>query len=107
MRWKSWAVAVAGIALIAGSARAGTFGTVVPIGGEAADVALDEARGVLYIANFTANRIDIMSLANNTITDLDQRRGAAKFHQSVARRPLADRLAAMETTRRRRLRRTR
>ena len=26
-----------------------------------------EARGVLYIANFTANRIDVMSLANNTI----------------------------------------
>jgi uncharacterized protein (TIGR03437 family) len=68
MRWKSWAVAMAGIVLIAASARAGTFGTVVPIGGEAADVALDEARGVLYIANFTANRIDVMSLANNTIT---------------------------------------
>src|ERR1700736_684243 len=67
MLWKSWVVAMAGIALIAGSARGGTFGTVVPIGGEAADVALDEARGVLYIANFTANRIDVMSLSDNTI----------------------------------------
>jgi uncharacterized protein (TIGR03437 family) len=44
-----------------------TFGTVVPIGGEAADLALDQTRGVLYIANFTANQIDVMSLATNTI----------------------------------------
>src|SRR5271170_6673553 len=44
-----------------------TFGTVVSIGGEASDLALDETRGVLYIANFTANRIDVMSLASKTI----------------------------------------
>ncbi|MCU1335952.1 MAG: hypothetical protein JWO19_1533 [Bryobacterales bacterium] len=53
--------------LLGGSATAGTFGKVVSIGGEASDLALDEPRGVLYIANFTANRIDVMSLANNTI----------------------------------------
>ena len=46
---------------------AATFGTVVPIGGQASDIALDEPRGVLYIANFTANQIDVMSLADNTI----------------------------------------
>src|SRR3984893_34872 len=46
---------------------AATVGTVVPIGGQAADIALDEPRGVLYIANFTANRIDVMSLSDNTI----------------------------------------
>ena len=40
---------------------------MVSIGGEASDLALDETRGVLYIANFTANRIDVMSLATNTI----------------------------------------
>jgi uncharacterized protein (TIGR03437 family) len=49
------------------SAAAGTFGTVVPIGGEASDLTLDETRGVLYIADFTANRIEVMSLASNTI----------------------------------------
>jgi uncharacterized protein (TIGR03437 family) len=54
-------------ASLAATAWAGTFGTVVSIGGEAADLALDETRGVLYIANFTANRIDVMSLATNTI----------------------------------------
>src|ERR1700734_2102307 len=68
MLWKSCVMAMAGIALVAGTARAGTFGTVVSIGGEAADLALDETRGVLYIANFTANRIDVMSLATNTVT---------------------------------------
>jgi len=44
-----------------------TFGRVVAIGGQASDLALDEARGVLYIANFTANRIEIMSLKDHTI----------------------------------------
>jgi uncharacterized protein (TIGR03437 family) len=48
-------------------ARAATFGTVVAIGGEAADIALDEARGILYVANFTAGRIDVISLADNTL----------------------------------------
>jgi uncharacterized protein (TIGR03437 family) len=44
-----------------------TFGTVVPIGGEAADLALDEPRGLLYIADFTGNSIDVLSLATNSI----------------------------------------
>jgi uncharacterized protein (TIGR03437 family) len=64
---KSWIVAAASAFLLAGSALAGTFGKVVSIGGEASDLALDETRGRLYIANFTANRIDVMSLATNTI----------------------------------------
>ncbi len=58
------------IALAASLATVGwsaTFGTVVSIGGHASDLALDEARGVLYIANFTANRVEVMSLASNTI----------------------------------------
>jgi len=53
--------------LLGHSALAGTFGKVVPIGGHASDVALDEPRGVLYVANFTANRIEVVSLATNTI----------------------------------------
>src|SRR5271165_2077596 len=55
-------------ASFAAAAWGGTFGTVVSIGGEASDLALDETRGVLYIANFTGNRIDVMSLATNTVT---------------------------------------
>src|ERR1051325_6816229 len=47
--------------------HAATFGTVVPIGGHASDIALDESRGLLYIANFTANRIDVMSTNDRAI----------------------------------------
>src|SRR5207245_4666440 len=46
---------------------AASFGTVVPIGGHSSDIALDESRGVLYIANFTANRIEVMSTADYSI----------------------------------------
>jgi uncharacterized protein (TIGR03437 family) len=57
---------VAAIAL-AGAALGGTFGTIVPIGGQASDIALDEARGVLYIANFAANRIEVMKTSDLSI----------------------------------------
>ena len=58
---------VVAVWLATAEAKAGNFGKVVPIGGNASDLALDEARGVLYIANFTANRIDVMSLSTNSI----------------------------------------
>jgi DNA-binding beta-propeller fold protein YncE len=64
---KSTVLALAGSLWITGAALAASLGQVVPIGGAAADVALDEARGKLYIANFTANRIEVMSLASKTI----------------------------------------
>jgi uncharacterized protein (TIGR03437 family) len=64
---KKCLVAIAGAVLLAAPALAGTFGKVVSIGGQAADVALDEPRGVLYIANFTANRIDVMSLKDYVV----------------------------------------
>src|SRR5947209_1518709 len=46
---------------------AASFGLAVPIGGTASDIALDEGRGVLYIANYTSGRIDVMSLTDYTI----------------------------------------
>ncbi|MGA3187459.1 MAG: hypothetical protein ABSF22_10155 [Bryobacteraceae bacterium] len=64
---KHWILAIAIAGMMAASLQAGTFGTVVPIGGTAADIALDPTRGVLYIANFTANQIDVMTLSSNTI----------------------------------------
>ncbi|HVO98843.1 MAG TPA: hypothetical protein VMT15_12285 [Bryobacteraceae bacterium] len=67
---KYWILAIVNAVMIAASVqvgKAGTFGTVVPISGVAADIALDPTRGVLYIANFTANRIDVMTLSNNTV----------------------------------------
>ncbi len=51
------------VAALASVAQTPTFGIRVPIGGEATDLALDEPRGVLYIADFTASRIERMSLA--------------------------------------------
>src|SRR5579885_2366696 len=67
MSRKTWVKVITGAVAAAAAALGATFGTVVPIGGQATDIALDEARGVLYIANFTANRIDVMQLANHTI----------------------------------------
>lgn len=53
---------------VAAVAAAGTFGQVVSIAGEAVDLALDEPRGVLYVANFTSNSVDVISLTTNRIT---------------------------------------
>jgi uncharacterized protein (TIGR03437 family) len=51
----------------AGRSVAATFGTVVPIGGTPSDIALDEPRNALYIADFGCACIDVMSLVDNTI----------------------------------------
>ncbi|MBI4876254.1 MAG: hypothetical protein HY822_16585 [Acidobacteria bacterium] len=63
-RWWWKVLLVAGAASLAWG---GTFGKVVAIGGHASDLVLDEARGVLYVANFTANRIEVLSLASHSI----------------------------------------
>jgi len=56
------------LALVACSqVGAATFGSVVVIGGHASDLALDERRGQLYIANFAGRRIDVMSTADRTL----------------------------------------
>jgi uncharacterized protein (TIGR03437 family) len=52
---------------LAAAAWGGTFGKAVSIGGHSSDLALDEPRGVLYIANFTANRVEVMSLGSRAI----------------------------------------
>src|SRR5437667_9135251 len=58
--------------LFSAAAWGATFGTVVPIdipvGGHVSDIVLDEPRGVLYVANFTARRIDVMSLTDKKVT---------------------------------------
>ena len=46
---------------LACSGWAGTFGKVVAIGGQASDLALDERRGVVYLANFGGHRIEVIS----------------------------------------------
>jgi uncharacterized protein (TIGR03437 family) len=70
MRWNGFLTSML-LAGLFGSASpalaAAAFGSVVPLSGHASDIALDESRGLLYIANFTANRIDVMSTADNTV----------------------------------------
>jgi uncharacterized protein (TIGR03437 family) len=61
------ALALTSIPAVAASTGSPVFGSTVAIGGAASDIALDESRGVLYIANFGANVIDIMSTSDNTI----------------------------------------
>jgi uncharacterized protein (TIGR03437 family) len=65
--WSRRSFLVLPILLLASAGMAATVGRVVPVGGHVADIALDEARGVLYIANYTANRIDVMSLSDYSI----------------------------------------
>src|SRR5580700_1081587 len=48
-------------------ASAQVFGSVTAIGGSASDIALDESRGLLYVANLGAGVIDVMSTTNGTI----------------------------------------
>jgi len=43
---------------------AASLGTVVPIGGTASDIVLDESRGYVYIADFGSNTIDFLSLSD-------------------------------------------
>src|SRR6478672_11737035 len=67
MRWNSHLITMAAaIAAFATPGFAAAFGTVVPITGQASDIVLDEPRGLLYIANFTANRIEKISLSDNS-----------------------------------------
>ena len=54
------------IAVAAPSFAAG-FGKVVAIGGQASDIVLDESRNQLYIANFGAATVQVMSTLDNTI----------------------------------------
>src|SRR4051794_26096328 len=54
-------------AITVAAAWGGTFGQVVTIGGSASDIALDERRGVLYIANSSAGRIEVMNVSDRSI----------------------------------------
>src|SRR5947199_8887209 len=69
MRWNTslLSIAIAALASTAAPCVAANFGTVIPIAGHASDIALDESRGLLYVANFTANRIEVMSTADYSI----------------------------------------
>lgn len=60
-------LALAALAIMPSTAMGATFGTVVPIGGHVSDIAFDGRRGVLYIANFGAKRVDVLSASDNKL----------------------------------------
>jgi uncharacterized protein (TIGR03437 family) len=64
--WRSFLLL--GAILIANLSEAAPFGRVTALGGQGADLALDEPRGVLYVANFGGRRIDVVSLATGAVT---------------------------------------
>src|SRR5689334_8842322 len=55
------------IVSVSGVACAATFGNSVAIRGTVSDLALDEGRGRLYIANFSAGRIEVMDTASRAL----------------------------------------
>ena len=65
MRTVSFAAGLALLSCV--QAGAATFGNVVVIGGHASDLALDESRGKLYIANFGGRRVDVMSTSDQSL----------------------------------------
>jgi len=62
-----WGFCLGVCAALGGAALAATFGAVAVIGGQPADLALDEGRGVVYVANYTANRIDVVSMQTKKV----------------------------------------
>src|ERR1039457_7577118 len=68
MRWNNCLILTAFAALLGTSSSvAANFGTRVSIGGHSSAISLDESRGVLYFANFSANHMEVMSTADYSI----------------------------------------
>src|SRR5688500_19994658 len=63
----SWLWGTALALSFAAPAYTATFGKVVSIGVHASDLSLDESRVVIYIANFGAGLVDVMSLSDHKI----------------------------------------
>jgi uncharacterized protein (TIGR03437 family) len=64
---KRAALALLALFSTAGLAVCATFGTSVPVRGTVSDLALDNDRGRLYIANFSAGRIEVMDTSSRTL----------------------------------------
>ncbi|MGE5487316.1 MAG: hypothetical protein ACM3ZB_05790 [bacterium] len=62
-------VCLALLPLCAGAATGATFGSPVAVPGRAAGIALDEARGAVYVSNASASRVDILSIADRAVRD--------------------------------------
>src|SRR5262244_8401 len=53
--------------LAASAAYGATFGTNVPVKGEVSDLAWDQSRKLVYAANFSAKRVEVLNAATNKL----------------------------------------
>lgn len=60
-------LALAATALLSSFSYAATFGRLTTVRGTVSDIAIDEGRGVIYAANYTANRIEVINLGTGEI----------------------------------------
>lgn len=60
-------IGLAGFAATLNLCFAATFGTVVPVRGTVSDIALDESRGRLYAANFSAYRVEVINTTTRAL----------------------------------------
>ncbi len=67
MRSKEFLISTALLVIGAAPSFGAAFGKVVAIGGQASDIVLDESRNQLYIANFGAGTVQVMSTVDNSI----------------------------------------
>lgn len=58
---------LAGLSLIAFRAEGGAFGRVTAVRGAVSDIAVDEGKGLVYAANYTANRVEAINIATGAI----------------------------------------
>ncbi|MBI3694336.1 MAG: hypothetical protein HY238_05800, partial [Acidobacteria bacterium] len=65
--WFRRGISIIAILAVALPAAAGTFGTVIPLPGHISEMVLDEPRGALYLADFTAGQVDVISTATNRL----------------------------------------
>lgn len=60
-------IALAATALLGSFSYAATFGRLTTVRGAVSDIAIDEGRGVIYAANYTASRIEVINLVTGEI----------------------------------------
>ena len=59
--------ALAATALLGSLSYGGTFGRLTSVRGTVSDIAIDEGRGVIYAANYTASRIEVIGIGSGEI----------------------------------------
>ena len=79
--------AIAAVLSMGLASRAATFGTAVPVRGTVSDIALDESRGRLYIANFGAGLIQAIDTSNPKFPIVQQLGRVSKPPSSLALSP--------------------